>query len=355
MAKVIASKPKKILTDPEGPWIKHTTDSDYKIYVNESFRQSLTSKRELSTSSFGRLIIINKTSESSLISPVISLSGSNLLNIPNRLFFMAIHPEEGFVQNYDYKLDQPPLSFNTKFFVEDEPSKNPLELLIPGKTLTLTYETTISINRSILYLNYATPELEGDPLTFNTTKGEINETKGKNDKNENITIKIVNLKQLDKGDKIEIVQKSKLKILPGELFFGETRVSYICESPLSNLQLATTNCLTETSEEIEIERKSENLKKWGIHSKILNESSFPITIQNIKIYSDRKLQHEHKLNPVKVLEKGKEWTYNTKIDLQDIKIPELSHNVKYSVSAEVSGKYEGYFNFLGYNIDIKQK
>jgi hypothetical protein len=355
MAKVIASKPTKITKDPEGPWIKHSNSSDYKIFVNESFRQSLNSKREVTTASHGKIMIFNKTDESSLISPVVTLSGSNLVNIPNKLFFLSIHPNEGFIQNYNFKLSQPPLSFQTKYVVNDDPNHNPEKLLLPGKTITLSFEIVIVVNRPILYLNFATPQLEGDPLAFDTSEGEISETKGKNDKNEDIVIKVVNLKQLNKGDRIEIKQKSKLKLLPGELFFGETRISYICESPFSNLQLATTNSLAEISEEIEIERQLDNLRKWNIKSRVVNESVFPITINNVRIYSDRKLKHEHILKPAIILDKNKDWSYKTSIDCDKIEIPELSHNVSYSVPAELNGKYEGFFHFLGYNIDIKQK
>lgn len=353
MSKVIASKPTKIAKDPEGPWIKHSNDSDYKIFVNESFRQSLSAKRELKTSSHGKIMIFNKTEESSLISPVVSLSGSNLVNIPNKLFFMSIHPKEGFIQNYNFKLGQAPISIQTRYIVNDDPNQNPEVFLVPGKTITLSFEIVIVVNKPVLYMNFATPKLEGELLSFDTSAGEVNDSKGKNDKNEDIIIKVVNLKQLSKGDRIEIKQKSKLKVLTGELFFGETRISYICESPFSNLQLATTNSLTEISEEIEVERHIDNLTKWDVNSRVINESVFPITINKIKFYSDRKLKHEYVLKPAITLEKHKDWSYKTTIDSGKTKIPELSHNINYAVPAELNGKYEGFFHFLGYNIDIK--
>ena len=243
MAKVVASKPKKISEDPEGPWIKHTSPSNYKIFVNESYRQSLNAKKELSTRSFGKIIALNKTENSNLISPIITLSGKDLVNIPNQLLFLAFHPKEGFVQNYNFQLSKSPISFQSGFYIDNQKSVDPQKLLIPGRTVTLSYETTILINRPILYLTYASPELEGDIIDFNATKGEVSYTKGINDKNEEIIIKIVKFKQLKKGDKIEVRQKSKLKLLIGDLFFGETRVSYVCESPLSDIQLNPMNKL----------------------------------------------------------------------------------------------------------------
>ena len=356
------------LSEPPGPWFPNDSSnsfSGYKIFINEKLQQiySVNSEKiqlEQKVRTLGSLTIQNASQLSNLLSPLISIEGEKINLLPKYLFFIAFPPKEGWQGNYSFEPVDLPINFQIEYFINDHSFIESLEQdLLISTPITLTIRTKISSKCPIYNISYATPELEGEKENkfIKSTHGIIKEKKALNDKEKEIILKTIDLNELKPGEIWEIVQTASFRLSQNtkvnDFIFGETRISYMSLNSFSDLSIHNDRCLTEVTEELELE-KTDTSNQWKITSKLKNESTFLLSINKHEIFSNNKLKFQKHFNPPLIVPPNNEWVQIIDIDTEnDEKNPIFSHNIDYIIPITRNIRYDGIIHFFGFKKTIK--